>query len=126
MIYSWHDDDPVDSGSLSRHRVRGTVSLNLIGGLQDPPPDPTNLNSFKIAVENVSNGTRELGNQGIREPGNQGTREPGNQELRNWGTEESGNWRTEESGNWGTENRETREPGNQGTGELGNQEIMKT
>lgn len=54
VIYSWHDEDPADRDSLAKHRVRGSRSVNLLGGLQNPPNDPELLSNFIIAAEDVS------------------------------------------------------------------------
>lgn len=36
------------------HSERGSLSLNLLGGLPEPPPDPDDLDYFDIRVNNVS------------------------------------------------------------------------
>ncbi len=58
MIFSWNDADPVgdDPNQVMYHgnQNRGTFSLNLLGGQQDPPPDPADLQTLSITVSNVS------------------------------------------------------------------------
>ena len=56
MIYSWSEADPEgdDPDEVRYHFTnRGTKSLNLLGGQQEVPPDPTDLQSFEISVRNV-------------------------------------------------------------------------
>ena len=43
-MYSWNDNDPTNddvvSGPAYHSSRRGSASLNLLGGLQNMPPDP--------------------------------------------------------------------------------------
>ncbi len=57
VIFSWNDADPVNDepnqvmnhGSMNR----GAASVNLLGGQQEVPPDPADLESFDITVDAV-------------------------------------------------------------------------
>ncbi len=56
MIFSWNNADPVDDdpNQVMYHETnRGASSVNLLGGQQEVPPDPADLQSFDITV-NVS------------------------------------------------------------------------
>ena len=54
VVWSWHSDDPADPNSVPFHQHFGTTSLNLLGGLNNPPPEPADSDSFIIASINVS------------------------------------------------------------------------
>ncbi|XP_064397923.1 DBH-like monooxygenase protein 1 homolog [Halichondria panicea] len=58
VIFSWNDADPVgdDPNQVMYHgnQNRGTFSLNLLGGQQDPPPDPADLQTLSITVSNIT------------------------------------------------------------------------
>lgn len=56
VVYSWHSNDPADADSAMYHTQtqRGAVSLNLLGGQRELPPDPSDLQSFTVAVNNVN------------------------------------------------------------------------
>ena len=57
MVYSWNDMDPAGNNpnAAAYHGMgqRGTQSINLLGGLQDPRPDPSGFKSFVIKVNDV-------------------------------------------------------------------------
>ena len=57
VIYSWSEVDPAgdDPNAVLYHgnTNRGTQSLNLLGGQQEVPPDPADLQSFDVTVDNV-------------------------------------------------------------------------
>ena len=55
VVFSWNDNDPTtpDRNDAMRHMVRGSASLNLLGGLPDPPPEPADTRSFTFRVNNV-------------------------------------------------------------------------
>ena len=59
MVYAWNDNDPVNDDAVNGpiyHGVnRGAASLNLLSGVTNPQvdPDPNNVQSFTIGVENV-------------------------------------------------------------------------
>ena len=55
VIFSWNDNDPTtpDGSDAMRHMVRGSISINLLGGLPDPPPEPSDTRSFTFTVNNV-------------------------------------------------------------------------
>ena len=59
MIFSWNEADPVndDPNEVMYHGPtnRGSISLNFLGGQQDTPPDPVDVQSFTTTVNNVSN-----------------------------------------------------------------------
>ena len=57
MIFSWNNADPVDDdpNQVMYHETnRGASSVNLLGGQQEVPTDPTDLQSFDITVDAVS------------------------------------------------------------------------
>ena len=53
-MWSWHSSDPEDAASVLQHQFEGTTSLNLLGGLNNPPPIPPDSDSFTITMESVS------------------------------------------------------------------------
>ena len=57
VVFSWNDVDPTmpDGSDAMYHGTtgRGSASLNLLGGLPDPPPDPSDTRSFTFTVNNV-------------------------------------------------------------------------
>ena len=55
MVYSWNDVDPADINDAQYHgpTQRGSASLNLLGGQTEVPPDPADIQSFTIAVNDV-------------------------------------------------------------------------
>ena len=52
VIWSWNDNDPVNNVP-SFHQFQGVTSLNLLGGLVDPPQDPPDAQTFSLTVNNV-------------------------------------------------------------------------
>ena len=56
LIFSWNDNDPAmqDGSDAMRHTTRGAASVNLLGGLPDPPPEPRDSETFFIGVNSVS------------------------------------------------------------------------
>ena len=52
VIWSWNDNDPVNN-IPSFHQLQGATSLNLLGGLVDPPQDPPDAQTFALTVNNV-------------------------------------------------------------------------
>ena len=54
VIWSFNPSDPTSSGMFSRHTQQGSASLNLLGGLPSSTPDPDDLMTYDILVENVS------------------------------------------------------------------------
>ncbi|XP_064398231.1 DBH-like monooxygenase protein 1 homolog [Halichondria panicea] len=58
IIFSWNDVDPVsdDPTSATYHgrQNRGTLSINLLGGQQQVPPDSDDLQTFDVAVNAVA------------------------------------------------------------------------
>ena len=61
-MYSWNDHKPVvnkisdgsKSYTISRHTSQGSKSINLLGGLPNPPSIPPNhAQSFMIAAHQV-------------------------------------------------------------------------
>ena len=55
-MWSFKEEDPPNGadGQFERHDFEGSRSLNLLGGLIDPPADPPGTESFAIEVTNVS------------------------------------------------------------------------
>ena len=55
VVYSWNDNDPTtqDGSDAMRHTTRGSASVNLLGGLTNLPPDPSDTRSFTFRVNNV-------------------------------------------------------------------------
>ena len=56
VIWAFHTTDDPMSEELTFsliHSEKGSVSLNLLGGLPDVVPDPEDLQYFDIAVDNV-------------------------------------------------------------------------
>ena len=55
VVFSWNDADPTapDGSDAMYHQTRGAASINLLGGLRNPPPDPSNTSSFTFRVNNV-------------------------------------------------------------------------
>ena len=56
MIFSWNDVDPTmpDGSDAMRHMTRGAASVNLLGGLINPPPEPSDSETFFVGVDSVS------------------------------------------------------------------------
>ena len=58
MLYAWNEADPVndDPKEVLYHGIqqRGTLSLNLLGQTQNPPPEPEGLQTIDVTVNNVS------------------------------------------------------------------------
>ena len=60
VVFSWNDNDPVnddaESGPMYHSANRGSASLNLLGGLVNPPlpPSADMIGSFNVTVDNVS------------------------------------------------------------------------
>ena len=58
MIFAWNEADPAgdDPNAVMYHgnTNRGARSLNLLGSQQEVPPDPSDLQSFDVTVQNVS------------------------------------------------------------------------
>ena len=56
-MYSWNAGDPAtdDPNAVIYHgNNRGSASLNLLGGIVNPPPKPPGTESFTITVPTVS------------------------------------------------------------------------
>jgi len=56
VVFSWNDVDPTtpDGSDARQHQTRGAASVNLLGGLPNPPPAPTDSEDFFIGVNSVS------------------------------------------------------------------------
>lgn len=56
IIWSFSISDPTDSrGETAQfHNYQGSVSINLLGGLSDPPKEQDDLEFFDLTVSNVS------------------------------------------------------------------------
>ena len=55
VVYSWNDNKPTDTNSISYHQQRGSTSINLLGGLPYSPDVPDDAYTFIIGVEDVCN-----------------------------------------------------------------------
>ena len=57
VIFSWNEADPAndDPNEVMYHGPtnRGSLSVNLLGGQQDAPPDPVDVLTLEITVSNV-------------------------------------------------------------------------
>lgn len=55
VVWSFSRNDPEDPlGETARfHDYQGSVSLNLLGGLSNPPKQPDNMEFFDLTVTNV-------------------------------------------------------------------------
>ena len=61
-MYSWNDatptvtrnNDGTESYTLQPHQVKGSASVNLLGGQPNPPTIPDNAQQFTVGVSNVS------------------------------------------------------------------------
>ena len=62
VIFSWNDVDPTmpDGSDAMRHTTRSSASLNLLGGLPDPPPEPSDSETFFVGVDSVSTYTNNM------------------------------------------------------------------
>ena len=57
VIWSFHDTTDPSSEDITFdliHAYKGSISLNLLGGLPSAAPDPDDLRYFDITVDNVS------------------------------------------------------------------------
>eukprot|EP00731_Ephydatia_muelleri_P031256 Em0022g770a len=56
VVFSWGAADPADTSLSGQYHGsnRGSVSLNLLGGLVNPPLQPSDAKNFTIAVNQVS------------------------------------------------------------------------
>lgn len=54
IIWSWQTNDPTSANALAMHNFQGVTSLNLLGGLPNPPQDPEDVQYFDITISNVS------------------------------------------------------------------------
>ena len=57
IIWSFHDTTDPSSEDISFdliHTYKGSISLNLLGGLPSAAPDPDDLQYYDITVDNVS------------------------------------------------------------------------
>ena len=55
VVWSFSVSDPTDSlGETAQvHDYMGSLSVNLLNGLIEPPPEPANLQYFDVVVSNV-------------------------------------------------------------------------
>ena len=57
VVWSFSNNDPGPGDSLGEtaqfHNYQGSVSLNLLGGLSNPPKQPDNMEFFDLTVTNV-------------------------------------------------------------------------
>ena len=62
IVYSWNDNKPTvtthsngtQSYTLIPHSRKGSTSVNLLGGLPNPPRIPQNVQAFTVNVSQVS------------------------------------------------------------------------
>ena len=54
IVWSWQTNDPTNGSALVMHNFQGATSLNLLGGLPNPPQDPVDVQSFDITISDVS------------------------------------------------------------------------
>ena len=55
LIYSYHAEDPVNNEQFSQHQFQGSITINLFGQPESVPSLPDDVQSFRIADNNVSN-----------------------------------------------------------------------
>ena len=53
LIYSYHNEDPVDNEQFSLHQFQGSMTINLFGQPETAPPLPDDVQYFDIANEKV-------------------------------------------------------------------------
>ena len=56
VIFAWNEADPAgdDPNAVMYHESnRGVQNLNLLGGQQEVPPDPADIQSFDVVVNSV-------------------------------------------------------------------------
>ena len=61
IVYSWSDELPTvtqnsdrsETYTLRQHQDQGSASINLLGGLPNPPQIPSDAKSFTVKDENV-------------------------------------------------------------------------
>ena len=55
IVWSFKEEDPPNGaeGTFIAHDYKGSRSVNLLGGLLNPPSDPPGTQSFTLAVSNV-------------------------------------------------------------------------
>ena len=53
IIYSYHNEDPMDNEQFSRHQFQGSMTINLFGQPETVPPLPDGVQYFDIANEKV-------------------------------------------------------------------------
>ena len=54
LIYSYHNEDPVNDQQFSQHQFQGSVIINLFGQPESVPPLPNGTQNFDVANQNVS------------------------------------------------------------------------
>ena len=54
-MWSFKEEDPPNGaeGTFTAHDYKGSRSVNLLGGLLNPPSDPPGTQSFTLAVDQV-------------------------------------------------------------------------
>ena len=55
MVWSYSVSDPTDpQGEMAQvHDFMGSLSVNLLSGLTEPPAEPADLSYFDVVVSNV-------------------------------------------------------------------------
>ena len=54
LIYSYHAEDPINNEQFSQHQFQGPITINLFGQPESVPALPDDVQSFKVALSNVS------------------------------------------------------------------------
>ena len=57
LIYSYHNEDPVDNEQFSQHQFQGSMTINLFGQPESVPPLPDDVQYFDIVNDNVCKAT---------------------------------------------------------------------
>lgn len=55
VVWSFNINDPSDPLGMDAniHNYKGSLSINLLGGLINPPSEPADLQSFDLTISNV-------------------------------------------------------------------------
>ena len=57
LIYSFHNEDPVDNEQFSQHQFQESLIINLFGQPESVPPLPDDVQYFDIVNDNVCKDT---------------------------------------------------------------------
>ena len=55
MVWSFSVADPTDPRGMTAqtHNYKGSLSVNLLSGITEPPAEPADLQYFDVVVSNV-------------------------------------------------------------------------